>query len=565
MGAIGIDPGSSAVRFVELEKTPEGVKLVSAITVPTELFADDTTDIEKPLAEAGGLLDKYAGAGLTYSRGIVGLSGRELILRYFKVPVGPEARQQLSIKFEIDEITNHGTDDVAFDWAVLPRAEEDLSEDDTVLVALAKTDFVERQNDRLRALHLKPQVLTTSSLGLYNSWLLGGESGENEFVLLAHIGYAETELCLLHDTALVFARNVTQGGKQFAEAATEHWNAPAIKCWKGLMAKGDMSPPSPGRRDGDAVQVSLWSVGDQFYRMLESSVNFAKLQLRMRGVNLSKIVLAGEITRMKGFMEFMASRFKQPVVPFNPFAHIGTSDVADACKRGDGDPVTYPAQYAVAAGLARMALEKDALSVKLETRATIERRKFLHGSLFLYGAALAAMVMVTLMILSASDYLKTTDKLKKDAMRQQQAVKSEADRFTEARSGYEKALPLTRSAYAALDPTAQFLTVMRALRDFANQHDEMIVSAVRMDPPAATANDITAPHTMTATLYFEEKGGRTPDELIRMLTDELPVRCKDALAPSGAIKVDDMREAKDDGLPSGMRYTLIITLMPHGT
>ncbi|MGE0431251.1 MAG: pilus assembly protein PilM [Planctomycetota bacterium] len=563
MGAIGIDPGSSAVRFVELEQTAEGIKVVSAISVPTELFGDDTTGeaVPKATAEAGALLDKYADAGLAYSRGVVGLSGRELILRYFKVPVGPEARQQLSIQFEIDEITNNGTDDVACSWTVLPRPEDDLSEDDTVLVALAKTDFVERQNDRLRGLRIKPQQLSTASLGLYNAWLLGGEVKEGETVLVASVGYNETELCLITDRSLVFARNVGTGGKQFAEAAQEHWNAPPIKCWRGLMSKGDMSPPSPGRRDGDALQVSLWSVGDQFFRMLDSSVNFAKLQLRIRGLNVSRVAIGGEIVRMKGFMEFMSSRFKQPVVAFNPFAHIGTGSVAEPCKRGDGDPSKFPHQYAVAAGLARMALEKDALTVRLETRATIERRKFLHGSLFLYGSALIAMITITLLILTANDYVNATSKVRKEVERQKQQVKSDGDRFREAKAGWEKALPLTQSAFAALEPTYQFQAVMRELRAFGNQNDELIVREVKLDPPKESR--IRDPHTITVTLYFEEKGGLSPDTLRDNLIKQLTTNCKNALATSSPVQILSQEEAKDDGLPSGMKYQLLITLMPH--
>lgn len=549
MRAIGIEVNSASVRFVELEKQADGVRLVSALTVPTVMFDPDCTDTDAAFGEADELLAKYAQAGLSYSRGVIGVSGRELMLRYMKIADAPPVQQRAMIELELDDLVGEDAESIIHDYIGL---RSDLGADEqTMLVAMTKNEFLEGTVKNLAKLKVKPTRITPSTLGLFNAFLLGGEVSDTETVLVASIGFAETEMCIVRGGELMFARNINNGGKALAEVIAEAKGMPTAKAWRLVLAKSDFSS---GATDG--LQARLLGATDQLARGLESSINFARLQLRVPRLAVDRVVLTGDLCRIKGIKEVFQKTLGKPVELLNPFATLEAAKIPDACRRGDNDPIKFPYQYGVAAGLARIGLEAHPFAVNLEPKSVGTIRQFVHQSLFLYGSVAVAMIAMALMVISAGEAADTTQKAQQRAQMAKANVERQVQAFDKARQSYQAAEPAMRSVRAALLPTYQFLDAMNAIRAFADAHEELIVESIDFVPPRE--RDIRASYTMAVVLYFTDTAPEGHQPLIQQLTTKIREMCGESVRPDGLVPTEMDLDANSP-LKTGEKYLLQIT------
>ncbi|MCA8971882.1 MAG: hypothetical protein KDC95_18995, partial [Planctomycetes bacterium] len=87
---------------------------------------------------------KRLGGGTPLAGVVTGLSGRELILRYVRVPQVPDWQLAKLMEFEVDEISGQAGGSLSADYNLLPIANE-MTGEDTVLLALAKDSHLEEQ------------------------------------------------------------------------------------------------------------------------------------------------------------------------------------------------------------------------------------------------------------------------------------------------------------------------------------------------------------------------------------------------------------------------------------
>jgi len=125
--AIGIDIGVHAVKVAQLQKKGGMTRAVRLFRAPLE---GDTDAVR-----IQGALKR---AGITGGPGLVGITGRDLIVRYTHVPPVPDWRLKLLMQFEINEVSGQSGGEVASDYrrihlpvervrAVLKMAQQPIS------------------------------------------------------------------------------------------------------------------------------------------------------------------------------------------------------------------------------------------------------------------------------------------------------------------------------------------------------------------------------------------------------------------------------------------------------
>jgi Tfp pilus assembly PilM family ATPase len=143
----GVTIGSRTIRVVEVRRQKAGAwQVTKALIAPV---SDGSASDARRAAEAKAALQTAGAKGRT----LVGLSGKDLIIRYTQVPPVPDWRLEMLMNFEIQEVSEQSGGDVSAAYAPL-AIDDATSGDNVVLVALAKNG------------HLVPRLYALRESGL---------------------------------------------------------------------------------------------------------------------------------------------------------------------------------------------------------------------------------------------------------------------------------------------------------------------------------------------------------------------------------------------------------------
>ncbi|MBI4567284.1 MAG: pilus assembly protein PilM [Planctomycetes bacterium] len=390
--AVGIDIGHTSIRLVALERRGEAFRLIEAVKVRTSLFdPEEQPTPVSPAAQDDGrrqrLVEEIRALkkrGLPLSRAVVGLSGRDLILKYSKAPGTQAIKVPKVMEFELREVRERSGGDITADYRLLnvPTLTDELA----VLVGMVKNRALEERCDLLASAGVRPADLVPAPLGLYHAYLMSGDFRPGESVLLLDIGARNTNVVLLADGDLLFARNVSTGGAAFTQAVADEFQIPFPEAEAAKVEEGTAHPDRRGR--GDDLADVLGEAADAFGGALNSAVAFARSALGAADLKVARVLLAGEAARLAGLREHLMTTFRAPVALFDPLAKVNQEGMeaqprAALAKRGS--------DFATAAGLARMALTPRAFKLSFLPEAAVKRRAFLARTVWLFVAA-AAMI-----------------------------------------------------------------------------------------------------------------------------------------------------------------------------
>ncbi|MCD4655954.1 MAG: hypothetical protein K8S87_00270 [Planctomycetes bacterium] len=549
----GIEITGSGIHYVELEKTLEGYKLLSALTIPTEIFSEDfagsiNSDTDS-IVNAKEIVARHFNSGAINNAGIIGFSGNGLILRYSRVMPAPTKRQQMLIDFEIQEMTAHGKEDLISAYRKLSI--QSPGGEDTILVSLAKDEYLEGINSTLRKVGFTGKYFSPSCVALYNNLMMSGQIINKESVMVVAIDKDTTELVIVEDGFLIFARNLNTGGKLFLDVIKDKKpNLPTMKAWNYLLSKGDITPPVSGG-EGSSLQVSFWGAGEELFRMLESSINFARLQLRKPRLDIRKIFITGELANLKGIKEFMTSRFQRTVELLNPLQDFSKKLLSKTIgKKQTMMFARNPYPYAVAAGLAKMAVDDEPFNLVMKPKSYHRRMKFIYQTMFLYLTMIALVVTLAFRVIHYDVQAEAAEKAKKSLIKKSSSFKKESKKLIDSFKESTERAPIGKSLQDAIEPSISFYKLCRIVREYANENTDIIIQSIIIEPFAENVNDSRdskdektfTKSKLNIKIHFEDIGAKPLEQLNKFkkyLKDTANIR-----STSVAFEDDSLQKTK---------------------
>jgi type IV pilus assembly protein PilM len=426
--AIGIDVGSENMRLVAGEHKKDGFHVLKIATAPG--VKDKVTD---PHAVAAAVREALDATGLK-GQVAIGLTGRDVVVRYTQVPQVPEWQLKNLMNFEIQELIQQSGDALAADYNLIPVA-SDVSSDDTVLLALAKETLLDAQVDALKGSGGDLVSFQPNSIALYNAYRKAG--AEDGVTLLVNISARNTDIAVTKDGDLLFARNLSGGGDLFDEALVAAFNVSRDKARSLKEQFANVSPFDVAKRSAqeDKVSRALAGATGQILSMVQSSILFARSQTGQNELKPSRVLLSGGTARMRGLDKYIESNLNVPVTAFDPYAAMDTSAVEaeldDSARAG----------AVVALGLALGAAGVDVYSIQILPAAVRKGREFKEKTVWIVAAALALVAW-----LGVDAYLskQNTDA----ALADDRLYAAELDKRTRAKKNYEDGVAL-RAAQAS--------------------------------------------------------------------------------------------------------------------
>ena len=321
----------------------------------------------------------------------VGLTGRDVNIRYTRVPQVPDWQLRKLMRFEVEEIGGQSGSEVASDFNLLPTLPE-IEDEDVCLLAMARETLLEDHLRGLAGLGGSLDAFAPCALGLYNAWTRYGAI-EDETVLIADIGHENLDVILVRGADLLFARNLSGGSRLFDEALAERFG---VSLGKARQLKHELASLRPGASHASAnaekASRSILGAAGQVLSLLQSTVMFCKSQVKVANLRVDRVLLCGGGSALEGLCEYLASGMNVPVEHFDPFRVVDVSaldaEAADALEAAHLEAV-------VALGLATMASDPDSYSIEILPAKLRARREFMGGTVFAIAAGvLAALFLV---------------------------------------------------------------------------------------------------------------------------------------------------------------------------
>lgn len=379
---LGVTIGSHSLRAIQLRK--KGDKYVLQ-----RVFADRLDETTRPVAGRALGARGFKGVPAT-----VGLTGRDVIIRYSQVPPVPDWRLRTLMKFEVEEVGQQSGGDVSADYRPLRLPDpEGVRDEDTILVALARNSYLGELTRSLESGGIKFGGGVPNSVALFNAFAANATYTEEETSLLVNVGAKNLDIAIQQGGQLIFARNATPGGAAFTEAIEQAFNTSDGKAEQMKKAKADVTPKGQakyGDSTAEKVANAIMGVAGQMASLIQSTLMIARAQTRLPNLKISRVQLSGGGASLKGLDLYLRQALDIPVERFNPFVLCDTSQLGEDERKLIEDA---PHEFTVAMGLAQNGVAAEAMNLSVLPAALRRTRDFATKGIFAAGAA-AVMVGV---------------------------------------------------------------------------------------------------------------------------------------------------------------------------
>jgi len=543
---VGVDLGTSCVRVIQ--GRAKGTSFV-----PTR-YVSQPCDGAAPI---DAFVEALRASKLRAPGARLGLTGRDMMLRYSQVPRLADAQLRGLMKFEIEELASQAGGNLASDFNLLPMP-PGLTGDDTVLVALARNEALEAATAALKGSRASVGAFTPNSIALYDAFLkLGPVAADG--VLLACIGSEHTDVAIVLGPDLAFARNLSAGGAIFTAAIRDRFGVDDAKAEEMKRNLPNLAPTAKGKfrsAQEEKVTNALLGAAGQFVSLLQSTATLAKSQLKLPELRIERLFLCGGGARLLGLPEYLEASTGWKTQLFDPLESLDLGSLPTE-ERAALEQERF--ESAVALGLALASAERGLYRLDVLPARLLKRRKLLGRTSFLIAAgALAAVYLGVDAVI--------TKGLRDDAVVEASAAQSEAKKRkaiheqtaalvgTEAAPGRNTALAEAATEYEGrVALGASLLAVDRALRQLlpSDLWITKIRAAVERDDqhPDVNAKDLARP------LITVEGRGREGAERIEQVFQTFTTKLRE-LFPTMGFWQGPRRTAK------GFEFTLVINLAP---
>lgn len=181
-------------------------------------------------------------------------------------------------------------DDLVIQYEVV-----DFFEQKYAIAFAVEENLVQDKFDNLKEIGLKPRVIETEFHANLR-YLVQQNSGLNETVSLVDVGREKTDLIVIKEQELIFARNFAFGGDSITERLTKLNEISLAEAEEYKMAGLDQ----------EELKIVLEELRSQIY----NSIDYLQSKYREQ---VSKIFVTGGSSKLKGIKEYLENQIGLPV------------------------------------------------------------------------------------------------------------------------------------------------------------------------------------------------------------------------------------------------------------
>lgn len=445
--AVAIDVGSHSVKVMVVKAGKRGLSVTAFASVPR--------------AEAEASL---AGLGISLKGAVVGVGGRDMILRYTQVPPSPDWQLKNLMDLELQDLQGQSGGELSADYNLLPAREDDDSGMDTVLMALARNDALARTSELVQSAGGSVEAHVPTCVALYNAFLKCGPAVEDdEVTAVVGIGRDSMDVTLVRGTDLLFARNLGSGGKVLDDAIAASFNVSEGKAEKLKVELLDLDPMSRGKfasSQAEKVTMAAGGASSMIVSGIQSSLAFCQSQTKIANLRLDRVYLCGGSANARGVKSMLREALRCPVELFDPFARCDLSELPAAMAE---ELAEMRAEAVPVLGLAAGRLDPALYDLEILPERVKRKQRFLQRTLFDVAAAAIAAGLLALLFVQGKARLDAATKIESTVRSQASRIRSVHESATTLQAENEEQRLLVEALAQRTMPLDGSLRVLRAL------------------------------------------------------------------------------------------------------
>lgn len=313
---VGVDIGTHAVKVCQLQKSGTEYTLVTlgSATIPPGSVEDGVLQEPDQVAEVISKLFK----NLKFKKNTkiaISISGYSVIVKKINLDVMDEKELEQYIKTEAEQYIPFDIEDVYLAYQDLKTAREEFDRTDVMLVA-AKKEVVDSYLDMLREIKLNPLLVDVDGFALQNIWSTTEPTQED--IALLDIGAAKMNINIISGGASVLARDIVVGSQQLTDQIANTFDISEEEAEK---LKLGVIPAGERRKDLEEIVTSVCT---NWIFEIKKAIDLYNSKRPDRP--LSRIILSGGGSKVKGLADFISKETGISVLQFNPFSGMKIND-----------------------------------------------------------------------------------------------------------------------------------------------------------------------------------------------------------------------------------------------
>ncbi len=310
---VGVDIGSSSIKAVELQGKNGEFQLVSLGyegLQPDSVVDGQIMELNAVSSAIGTIFSEHK---IKTSKVAAGVNGHSVIVKNIVLPQMTDDELQESFAWHAEEHIPFDISDVNLDYHVTDSTPEAIH----VLLAACKRDKVANLKQAIQLAGKQPAVIDVDAFALQNCYELNYDPQPGQVVALLNIGASTTNINILNGNRSVFTRDATFGGNQYTSLLQKELGLTFDQA--DQVKRGMPLPENLEHRD---IQPILDTVSDILALEIQKTMDFYRATVEDGGEAVQQILVSGGGSKLKGLVEFLASRFEVAVEVFNPFRKI---------------------------------------------------------------------------------------------------------------------------------------------------------------------------------------------------------------------------------------------------
>ena len=316
--SLGVDIGSHAVKICELENRNSSLYLASMGSAQLPEGAVEDGILQDPDTVGTVINNLLKNLKIKGKKAAISISGYSVIVKKISLNSMSDTEMESHIHSEAEQYIPFDIDEVYLDFQNLHTDSEENDRTDVMLVA-AKKEVVDSYLEMLKKAGLTAGIVDVDAFALENSF--EDNFGIEETVALVDIGASKMNINIIHQGASLLARDVAVGSKQLTERIQNRLGVGFHEAESLKIGAAEVGEHTEDLVDLFSTTCSQW-IGE-----IKRALDFFYTNHAEK--NISKIILSGGGSRIKGFDQLLQKETEVTTELFDPFNKISISDNID--------------------------------------------------------------------------------------------------------------------------------------------------------------------------------------------------------------------------------------------
>jgi type IV pilus assembly protein PilM len=308
---LGLDIGTQTTKAIQISRDKDNSTLLAAgyIATPTKAFNSNTTTDEQIMSDTINRL--VHDMKVTTTEVSASLPSSKVITRVIEVPIMSDDELASSVEWEAEQYIPLPISKVKIDYAVITKNQE-INKMKVLLVA-APIVTIEKYMRIINLAGLNPVALETEILAVARSVNQSFPTLDN--LILLTIGATTTEIALLYDHNMVYAKSMPVGGNTFTRAIAQElgFELPQAEEYKKTYGLEE------DKLEGKIAKI-LTPYTNSIFSEIEKTISYFKEQFPKADMNT--IVVGGGGAKMPGLVLTLTKTIGLDTQFSNPFVNI---------------------------------------------------------------------------------------------------------------------------------------------------------------------------------------------------------------------------------------------------